>query len=326
MEAVWILLLLGLSLSVSFLLSGMEAGALAVNRLRVRHLARRGDKAARLLAGYLNNPEQFLWVILVGNVLSNFLFLGVTLYWVHNWLGGRPWLWGIAALALVFALYTWGDLLPKMLFRSMPTRACLLAVRAYRLLDFLLAPLVRPLAWATDKAARLLGGRRYDGRLFGNREELLAVMRESARSLPREEQALIDKVLGLQTRTVGGLTRPMTEVQTLPEEAPLAELFRLYREKGRSRIPVRDQAKGRTAGVAALKSIVYEENLDLSRPVREFMTPPLFLPETLDLERAFLRLQKAKPHIAIVIDKDRREIGILTLEDILEHIFGDMPL
>jgi len=180
MEAVWILLLLGLSLSVSFLLSGMEAGALAVNRLRVRHLARRGDKAARLLAGYLDNPEQFLWVILVGNVLSNFLFLGVTLYWVHNWLGGRPWLWGIAALALVFALYTWGDLLPKMLFRSMPTRACLLAVRAYRLLDFLLAPLVRPLAWATDKAARLLGGRRYDGRLFGNREELLAVMRESA--------------------------------------------------------------------------------------------------------------------------------------------------
>src|SRR5476649_2645497 len=81
---------LGVWLLLSFLLSGMEAGVFALNRLRVRRLARAGKPSAKLLQGFLENPEKFLWTILVGNTLANFLILGFALAKIHEWfLGNR---------------------------------------------------------------------------------------------------------------------------------------------------------------------------------------------------------------------------------------------
>ena len=81
---------LGLCLLLSFLLSVMEAGVFALNRLRVRRLARAGKPSAKLLQGFLENPEKFLWTILVGNTLANFLVLGFSLAKIHEWfLGDR---------------------------------------------------------------------------------------------------------------------------------------------------------------------------------------------------------------------------------------------
>src|SRR5476651_1255666 len=80
---------LGLCLLLSFLLSGMEAGVFALNRLRVRRLARAGKPSAKLLNGFLEKPEKFLWTILVGNTLANFLILGFTLAKIHEWFLGN---------------------------------------------------------------------------------------------------------------------------------------------------------------------------------------------------------------------------------------------
>src|SRR5450631_2640920 len=111
---------LGVCLIFSFLLSGMEAGVFALNRLRVRRLARAGKPSAKLLQGFLENPEKFLWTILVGNTLANFLILGFLLAKIHEWfLGGSFWVVGIFA-GVVFLFYTFFDLLPKMLFRARP--------------------------------------------------------------------------------------------------------------------------------------------------------------------------------------------------------------
>src|SRR5476649_211422 len=78
-----------LCLLLSFLLSGMEAGVFALNRLRVRRLARAGNPSAKLLNGFLEKPEKFLWTILVGNTLANFLILGFALAKIHEWFPGN---------------------------------------------------------------------------------------------------------------------------------------------------------------------------------------------------------------------------------------------
>src|SRR5712671_6610054 len=99
-------LVLVLCLLLSFLLSGMEAGVFALNRLRVRRLARAGKPSAKLLHGFLENPEKFLWTILVGNTLANFLILGWTLAKLHEWfLGSHLLLIAVFAVA-VFLFYT----------------------------------------------------------------------------------------------------------------------------------------------------------------------------------------------------------------------------
>jgi putative hemolysin len=85
-------------LGPSFLLSGMEAGVFALNRLRVRRLARAGKPSAKLLHGFLENPEKFMWTILVGNTLANFLILGWTVVKLHEWFLGYR-----AGIIIVFA-------------------------------------------------------------------------------------------------------------------------------------------------------------------------------------------------------------------------------
>src|ERR1700690_226132 len=129
-------------LGPSFLLSGMEAGVFALNRLRVRRLARAGKPSAKLLHGFLKNPEKFMWTILVGNTLANFLILGWTVVKLHEWfLGCRAWAIIVYSVA-VFLFYALFDLLPKMLFRAYPNQLCLSAANLFRPIHFVLRPLV----------------------------------------------------------------------------------------------------------------------------------------------------------------------------------------
>src|SRR5665213_766114 len=125
-------------LLLSFLLSGMEAGVFALNRLRVRRLAHGGKRSAKLLNGFLEKPEKFLWTILVGNTLANFLILGFTLAKIHEWFFGDTILIAVIFAAAVFLFYTFFDLLPKMLLRAFPNQLCLSAAQIYRLVNFIL--------------------------------------------------------------------------------------------------------------------------------------------------------------------------------------------
>src|SRR5271168_2794055 len=135
-------LMLGLCLLASFLFSGMEAGVFALNRLRVRRLARAGKPSAKLLNGFLEKPEKFLWTILVGNTLANFLILGFTLVKIHEWFLGNTILIVAIFAAAVFLFYAFLDLLPKMLFRAHPNQLCLGSARIFQLVNFILSPLV----------------------------------------------------------------------------------------------------------------------------------------------------------------------------------------
>ena len=133
----WILL--ALCLCASFLLSGMEAGVFALNRLRVRRLARAGKPSAKLLHSFLEKPENFLWTILVGNTLANFLVLGWTLLKLHSALWGHNVLLAAAFATVVFLFYALFDLLPKMFFRAHPNQLCLASAPVFRIAHIILA-------------------------------------------------------------------------------------------------------------------------------------------------------------------------------------------
>ena len=119
-------------LAVSFVLSGMEAGVFVLSRLRIRQQMRAGQASAKVLHDYLEHPENFLWTILVGNTVANFLILGWLVARLHEALGDhRVWFAVVFAVA-VFLFYTFFDLLPKMLFRMYPNRLCVLLARPFR--------------------------------------------------------------------------------------------------------------------------------------------------------------------------------------------------
>jgi len=319
---------LGLCLLLSFLLSGMEAGVFALNRLRVRRLARAGKPSAKLLQGFLENPEKFLWTILVGNTLANFLILGFTLAKIHEWFLGNHIL-DIAVFAVaVFLFYAFFDLLPKMLFRAHPNSFCLSASNVFRIVYLTLSPLVLIVADVSRTILKLTGAQAFTGRLFGNREEMRAVMQESAQALTSDERAMINRVLDLQNFNVGQIATPVAKMMSVEKATPVADAMMLAREKNVSRLPVWETRDGRRriAGLIAVNTLLFSTALDRQNPASMHMTPALFMEEDVRLEIALRRMQRAGQRMAIVLAHDGSEVGIVTLEDILKLMFGEVKL
>ncbi len=323
-----VLIILIPCLLVSFLLSGMEAGVFALNRLRVRRLARAGNRSARFLNHFLENPEKILWTILVGNTLANFLILGLALVKIHDWFIGDRILIMILFGIGVFLFYTLFDLLPKILFRAFPNTLCLGTAGIFRLLYFVLSPFVLLVEGISNFILRWTGGRAFTGQLFGNREEMRALMQESSQSLTSDERAMINRVLDLQNFTVGQMAAPLTQVAAVQKETSVGDALKLAREKKFSRLPVWEthDGKRRIAGLLLLGPLLYRDDVDLGKPVSTHMTPALFVNENMRLEIALRLMQRAGHRLAIVLARNGREIGVLSLEDILRVLFGEVKL
>ena len=321
-------LVISACLALSFMLSGMEAGVFALSRLRVRQQVRAGRASARLLHGFLENPENFLWTILVGNTLVNFVVLGWVIVSLHGWFGGRWIVFAILFAVLVFLFYALFDLLPKMLFRNFPNRLCLLAARPFRFVHLALRPLVALVEWVSQTLLRWTGGKVFSGHLFGNREELKQVMQESAQALSSEERAMIARVLDLQTLTVRQIATPLAQTVTVSARSPVSEVLAVARERGLTRLPVLELREGRRriAGLVSVESLLFQTDLDVARAVGTLVQPALFLEEEARLEVALRRMQRGGQRLAVVLGRGGQEVGIVSLEDILKVIFGEVKL
>jgi len=319
---------MAISCALSFFLSGMEAGVFALSRLRVRQLMRAGKPRAKVLHGYLEKPEDFLWTILVGNTLANFVAVSLAVIALQRRFGSHPVVFWAIFLAGCFVFYAICELLPKMLFRTFPNRLCLALVGPFRLVHATLSPLV---AWLSRLASGLLrwtGGRTFTGHLFGNREELRLVMQESAQSFTSEERAMINRVLDLQHVTVGQITTPLENAVTISADTPMRDLLGLCRERRISRLPVwrTEKSRQRIVGLISLKTLLYQTDLDLNRAAGDYVKPALYLNEEMRLEEALRRVQRSGQRLAIVLGRDQREVGIISLQDILKFIFGEVSL
>jgi CBS domain containing-hemolysin-like protein len=315
-----------LCVALSFLFSGMESGVLAMNRFRIRQRMRSGDRRAAILHGFLENPEDFLWTVLVGNTVVNFVIFSLGFMQLHNWLGRRPIGEGVVFVVGVFVFYIVCELAPKTLFQRHPNRLSLALAVPFRLIHRLLSPLVAVAAWFSRGLLHWTGGQAYTGRLFGSRDELRFVMQEASPSLTTEEKAMINRVLDLPNWRVRHVMVPMEDVTSVPAEMSVLKALDLCREKQLTRLPAIDAKTRRIVGLVNLEHVLYLTDLDPARPVRDYLQPAFFLPEDLHLEEALRRMQNTGWRLAVVMGPHRREAGIITLPDILKVIFGEVTL
>ena len=321
-------LFVGLCVALSFLFSGMEAGVFALSRLRIRQQMRAGARRAALLHTYLEDPENFLWTILIGNTLATFLAFSMIVVALFDALSPRPVVFLAAFSVIAFLFYALCDLLPKMLFQQFPTRLCLAVAVPFRFIHLGLAPLVSLLAWFSNRLLRLTGGTSFKGHLFGSRSELRMVTQETASGLSTEERAMIARVLDLQNLTVRSITVPLQKVIGVTNHALAKEMVQLCRDHNLTRLPVwqLEGSARRIIGITNLRSLLYSVDFDPEKSIGAYVTPALFLREDLRLEDALRRLQRSGQRLAIVLGPDQRELGIISLQDILRVIFGEISL
>ena len=303
----------------------METGVLALNHFRIRQLMRGGDRRAAVLHGFLENPEDFLWTILVGNTVVNFVIFSLGLVKLRDWLHGRPvWGGGVCArrVCLLHRLRIGAqDALPAL---SQPPARCW--PRPFRLIHRLLSPLVAVVAWFSRGLLHWTGGKTFTGRLFGSRDELRFVMQESAPNLTTEEKAMINRVLDLPNFRVRHVIVPMANAATVAASTPMSEVLALCRERNLDRIPVLTQkpagspasstwsgsftpaiwtAPGRR-GITCSRRFFCRRNCTWRRPCAGCRTPAA--------------------RLAVVFSPDHGETGIISLQDMLRVIFGEVNL
>jgi putative hemolysin len=318
-----------LCLGFSFLLSGMESGLFSLSRLRIRQQMRSGKYSARLLHGYLENPENFLWTILIGNTVATFVAYSLIIVALYDSFASQPLLFLLCFVWLAFLFYVLCDLLPKMLFRLFPNRFCLWMALPFRFIHFGLSPLVALLSWFSSGLLSLTGGRNFSGQVFASRSEFRLMMtHESSQALTSDERIMINRVLDLQNITLRSITIPMERVVGASPNTTAAELLELCRKHRSTRIPIWQlQAGGRRIiGFVSINSLLYGRTVDLSTPASEFLKPALYLREDVRLEEALRRMQRAGHRLAVVVGLDQHEVGVVSVQDILKSIFGEVSL
>lgn len=324
----FLVLIFLLCLGVSFLMSGMEAGVFALSRLRIRQQVRAGNHRAQVLYNYLERPEDFLWTILIGNTVANVTLVTLGFLALHARLREWPALFVVALFAGVVLFFAFCELLPKMLFRLYPNRLCMWCVTSFRTVHFALRPLVSVMSWFAQGLLRWSGGRTFTGRLFGSRDELRVLMQESSQGLTSEERAMINHVLDLQHLSVAQITVPLAKTIMAPLEAKVSDLLDLARERGFNRLPIwrLERGRRRIIGVVSLRALLFAENLDPSGTAAGHLKPALFLDYEMRLEAALRQMQRTGQRLAIVLGRDRSELGVISLQDILRVIFGEVKL
>lgn len=320
----WVILVICVGLS--FVFSGMESGVMAIHRLRVRKAAREGNRSAIALQRHLDNTEDFLWTILVGNTIANFLIFSLGTLQLSDWLRNYPLLGILAFIVAVFIFYILCELLPKTLFRRFPDRLTLLLARPFRFIHLGLSPIVAVVNWFSRGLLLWTGGKIFTGQLFGDREDLRVLMQDESTSLTHDEKTMINRVFDLQNLRVRHIAIPLTKVATVRADTPMSEALAACRNSNFNRLPVINPATGRVMGVLNMADLIFMRELDLKKTASDYLQPALFLNGGLSLEEALHRLQRGGGRMAVVLGPDHRELGIISLQDILKAIFGEVNL
>ena len=321
-----LIFVLPVCLAVAFLCAGMEAGIFALGRWRIAQQMRTGQRRAAKLYAYLQNTENFLWTIVVANIIAAFVSMWIIAVALTRVLDGHPVFWWLSFFGAAFLFYALCDLLPKSLFRKFPNRLCVIGAAPFGFLQVVLAPVVALVEGIANLLLRWTGGQVFKGHVFSNRNELRLIMEDPAQSLTSEERGMIGRVFDLHTISIRQIAVPFNRLPLIQAGDSLAEALNRFRDGTLNILPVwnAEAQPRRIAGFLALKRVIFERDLPRQSKVGDHLSPVFYLDENMRVHDALRRLQRTGQRMAIVLSKDRRELGVVTLEAILNALFGEV--
>lgn len=332
------LLIIAVLILLNAVFVAAEISLIAIRRSRLEQLADEGNRAARRALKLTQNPGRFLATIQVGLTFVGFLaaaFAGASLAkGLEKVFDGIPALKpqaGALALLLVTALLSLftivvGELVPKTLALAHPERFAFLLARPVDALGRVLRPVVWLLTVITNAITRLLGAGDVNRDRMSTEELKILVERGGEQGiLEAEEEQMISAVMELGERRVHEVMVPRIDIVALPETATLDEMIDRIVEGGHSRIPVYTETVDNIVGILYAKDLLpYLKGTDHPPHIRTLLRTPLFVPESLLVDDLLHEFQRRKVHIAIVFDEYSGTAGLVTIEDLIEEIVGEI--
>jgi Mg2+/Co2+ transporter CorB len=315
-----------LLLFLSAFFSGTETALIALNRYRLRHLARSGHRGALFAEKLLKRPDRLITLILFGNNLVNFTAALVAGAIALKIFGPSAWISAASTVVFTLVVLVFAEVMPKTLAALHPERLALPASYIYYPLQKIAFPLIWVINLVSNALLRLIGvnPENTDQQKL-TIEELRVVVNEARALLPRKRHRMLQSILELEEMTVDDVMVPHNEIVGIDLDDDWLDVLEQIRSSVYSRLPIYQDSIDNVLGIVDLRRLVSADNLDKlsATKLQQIMAAPYFVPEGTALHHQLVQFQRNRRRTALVVDEYGDIQGLVTLEDILEEIVGE---
>ncbi len=326
------LLVLFILVLLSAFFSLSETAITSVSRLKIKHFGSQKLNGAKALSRLRENPSRLLSTVLIGNTVVNIsasaLATSMVIFYMENLgLGGISWAVGISIGMVTLLLLIFGEITPKTIAIKNADRLSLMTAPYIYILSIALQPVILVLTAVSTPLIWLFGARIPEKGPFISKEEikLLLEVSEKDGGLRAEERRMISSIFEFGSTIAREVITPRPDIVAAEVNEPVEKVVKLMQETGHSRIPVYEGTIDNILGVVHAKELL--KLVGSCAPgvsLRDFLRPLIFIPESKKVNDLLHQMQAARTHISVIVDEYGTTAGIITLEDLLEEIVGEI--
>jgi len=316
------LVILVLLLSASAFFSSAETALMTSNKLRIRNLAENGDKRAEKVLEITANTDKMLSAILIGNNIVNLSASALSTTLTLKVFGSS--LVGVATGVLTFLILVFGEITPKNVASKNAEDMALKYIGIISVLVIVLTPVI----YVVNKVAGIvisLFVKNNDDNNMVTEDELRAMVEVSHEDgvIEKEEKKMIVNVVDFGDTVVGDIMLPRVDMVMVSVESSYGEILKIFREEKYTRIPVYEESPDNVIGILNVKDFLLIEDKE-NFSVKEHLREPLYTYEYKKTSSLMVDMRKTGANIVIVLDEYGTTVGLITLEDMLEEIVGEI--
>lgn len=322
--------------------SATEIAVISLNKNKINYMANEGDKRAKLLVKLLEEPNKFLATIQVGITFAGFLASASAAVSISAHISiilkkiNIPFIYHasneiallVVTIVISFITLVLGELLPKRIALQNSEGISLFAARPILFISKLMHPFVKVLTVSTNLFGRILNldTNSNDEAVTEEEIRMMIDVGEENGVLNETEKEMIDGIFEFDNTLAKEIMTPRTNVFSININTPIKELIDLVLEEQYSRIPVYEEETDNIIGILFMKDLFkVMNNKEFEKiNIKEILRPAYFVPETKNIDILFRELQKSKNHMAILIDEYGGFSGIVTIEDLIEEVMGNI--
>nr|WP_317398700.1 hemolysin family protein [uncultured Gemmiger sp.] len=321
--------------------AGSEIAFLSLSPIKLSKQAEDGDKTAAALLKAVENPNSFLSGIQVAITLSGFMsaafgtenFSGYLDHFLLNTLGlplpaGVVGVISTVVVTIIISFFSiaFGEMVPKRVAMQKPMMFAVPAIKVLRVVSVVFAPMTALLDLCTNGSLRLLGMKTEAEDGVASEEDLRLMVESSGEqgTIDQDEQEWIENVFDFGDTTASNAMTPEPDVTAFSLEDSNEEIMETIRSTGLSRYPVYEEDINDICGILNARDFLLNLQEKEPRPLKDLLRPAYFVPESVHADQLFKDMQAQKQHLAVVVDEYGGTAGIITIEDLLEEIVGDI--
>ncbi len=302
---------------------------MAVSRLRLKYLAETGDKRADFLKRIVANPDRLLGVILIGNTIANIAAASLVTYLAATYSPPDKvrWVSLLASVALTIVVLIFCELTPKIIAATHAEEAARKLAWPVQMCLWMLSPLAALASFIANGLVRLAGLATHASPFTHalSEDEIRSIIAGSSGAIMAEERKeMLHNVFEIGATQVREIMIPRTDVTAVEINDPMPEILAVFRKSSYSRIPVYRESFDNVVGILYVKDLLQSVQRPGDINLEVLLRPVHFVPDTARLEPVLRQMQSMHVHLAIVVDEFGGVEGIITLEDVLEEIVGEI--